>query len=111
MALLRDIHSRHQLQAQGDRAGDAQVGFGLRLELTVDTKADAQPVFLRLDMDVRGADLRRVLEQRLQKLYDRRVFRPEGGIERAEIDHALAQGLSELPGEPADLLGAPVDAV
>jgi len=35
----------------------------------------------------------------------------EVAIERAEIDQVVAQILLELPGEPADLLGAPVYAV
>ena len=111
MALLRDIQARHQLEAQGDRAGNAQVGFRLRLEVAVDAKADPQPVFLRLDMDVRGADLGGVLEQRLQQLDDRRILRAERRIESAEIDRAFAEVLLQLLGEPADFLGAPVHPV
>ena len=54
--------------------------------VAVDAEADLQAVFLRLDMDVGGADLGRVLEQRLQQLDHRRVLGAESGAERAEVD-------------------------
>ena len=53
-------------------------------------KRIVQPVLLRLDVDVGGAHLRRVLEHRLQQLDDRRVLGARVGAERAEIDGRVA---------------------
>ena len=40
------------------------VGVGLRMQHAVDAEADLQLVFLRLDVDVGGVHLHRVLEHR-----------------------------------------------
>ena len=73
-ALFRNIEARHELQAQDQRRGDLGVGLGLHVQHAVDAEADVQLGFLRLDMDVGSAHLRRILEHRLQQLDDRRIF-------------------------------------
>ena len=67
-ALFGDIETGHQLQAQHQRRGDLGVGLGLHMQHAVDAEADEQRLFLRLDVDVRGARLQRFLEHRLSSL-------------------------------------------
>ena len=81
------------------------------MQHAVDAEADDEPGFLRLDVDVRGAHPHRILEHGLQQLDDRRVFHRGAQPQRGEIDAAVADLLSQLLGQAADLLGAPVDAV
>ena len=81
------------------------------MQLAVDAQANAQPVLLRLDVDVGRADLGRVLEQRLEQAHHRRVLGAERGAERAEIDEGFAEVLLQLLRKTADLLGATVDLV
>ncbi len=81
------------------------------MQHAVDAEADDEPGFLRLDVDVGGAHPDCVLEHGLQQADDRRVFDRGAQPQRGEIDAAIADLLSQLLGQAADLLGAPVDPV
>ena len=70
-----------------------------------------QAGFLRLDVDVGGAHADRILEHGLQQLDDRRVFDRRRQPSAPKSTAAFAQLLAELLREPADLLGAAIDAV
>ena len=80
-ALLGDVELRHDLDARNDRAVVALVDrvHGL-VEDAVDAVLDDDDVFLRLDVDVRGAALDGVEDDRVDELDDRR------GVLRDPVD-------------------------
>src|SRR5205814_8258586 len=110
-AIYRNVEPGHEFGPQREGRGDLRIAFGLRHQRAVDAKADLQPLFLRLDMHVGGIDLHRVLEDRLQQLYDRRVLGPQPGAQRTEVDIPFAHIALEFLGQPADLSGAAIDPV
>ncbi len=110
-ALFRDIEFRHQLEAQSEGRCDLDVGFGLQMQDAVDAKANLQAPFLRLDVNIGGPHLGRVVEHRLQQFDDRRFFQPWRDRECAEVDIAVAQVFLQFTREVGDFFGAAVDAV
>ena len=68
-----------------------------RCKHAVDAETDLQARFLRLDVDVRSANLRRIIEHGLQQLDHRRFFQADCIGQRAEIDIAFAQVFAILP--------------
>ena len=80
-ALLGDVELRHDLDARNDRAVVPLVDRVHRLvEHAVDPVLDDDDVLLRLDVDVRGAALDRVEDDRVDELDDRR------GVLRDPVD-------------------------
>ena len=80
-ALLGDVELRHDLDARNDRAVVPLVDRVHRLvEDAVDAVLDDDDVLLRLDVDVRGAALDRVEDDRVDELDDRR------GVLRDPVD-------------------------
>ena len=72
-AFLGDIHAAHQLEPGDHRRGNVLLLHHLLLQHPVDALADPQHLLVRFDMDVRGIDLDRVLEQGLQQFHHRGV--------------------------------------
>ena len=74
LALLRDVHRRHDLQARKHRTLDV-LGQRLRLEAeAVDAEPDAHAIRHGLDVDVGRAGLQRLLEHLVHEADDRRVI-------------------------------------
>ncbi len=105
------LRPAHQLQPRHQGAGDVLLFHHLLLQHAVDTLADAQDTLVRLDMDVRSADLRRVLEDGLQQLHHRGVGHVLGLDQLRQVEVALGELLAELLGEVADFVGAAVDEI
>src|SRR5690606_19929380 len=97
------------LQAHDQRRGDAGFLDDLLVEHPVDAQAQAQHLVVRLDVDVRGLHLHRVLEQRLQQAHHRGILVVLA--EAAEVEVGFLQALVQLAGQRGDLAAAPVDAV
>ncbi|MNM87217.1 hypothetical protein D3C81_993920 [compost metagenome] len=108
-ALLGDVQAGHDLQAHDQRRGDAGFLDQLLVEHAVDALAQAQDLLVRLDVDVRGLHLHRILEQHLQQAHHRGVAVVQA--EAAEVEVAVFQALVKLAGQLGDLAGAPVEAV
>ena len=70
-ARLRDVHAADDLDAHGDAGHVGLVEAPHRLEHAVDAVADAQERVLGLEVDVGGAALHRVDEQRVDKAHHR----------------------------------------
>jgi hypothetical protein len=96
-ALLRDVHPAHRLEARGDGEVD-ELRHALDLvEHAVDAEADLRELALRLDVDVGGARVVRVLEEVVDGVDDVRVGGLDLGagleldvlLEVAEVEAAL----------------------
>ncbi|MNG93232.1 hypothetical protein D3C79_521890 [compost metagenome] len=111
--LLGDVEPGHQLEAQHQRLGDAHLAEDVLVQHAVDALADAQHLLVRLDVDIRGPHLHRVLEQGAQQLGHRRLPLVGPGIEvaAAELEPGLLMLLVQLHGEVLDLAGAAIEPV
>ena len=110
-ALLGDIEPRHELQPCDQRVRHAAAVDQLFLQHAVDPQADAQLLFARLDVDVRGARLHGVVEHGLQQLDDGGIGRAFLGGELLDVDIVLAQVVAHRLGERGDLVGLAVHRI
>ena len=111
-AFFRNIQPGNDLEAQGQRRRNLEIGLGLRMQHPVDAEADGQLFFLRFDVQVGRIHLQRILEQRLQQAHHRRIGLPFA--QRLQADDtglALAHVAREFLGQAVDIVGAPVDPV
>ena len=108
-APLGDIETGHEFEARHQGAGDAPLGGGLHAQHAVETETDAQLIFIRLDVDIRGVDLHGVFEHGLEQLDHRRVGQALGLRQLADVvgRHLLI----EFGGEAADLGGAAIEHI
>jgi hypothetical protein len=81
------------------RSTNAFVSLGLGLQHAVHPHSNLQTDFLGLDMNVRGADLHGVFEQRLQQTDHRRALQAHGGGEFAKVNR-VAQVFSRARARP-----------
>ena len=81
------------------------------MQYAVNAEADAQAGFLRLDMNIGGTNLSRVIEYGLQQLDNRRFFRAHAFAERAKIDVSVAEIVAEFARESGDFFSPPIDTV
>ena len=108
--LLRDVEPRHQLESEDQRRRYPYlVEVGL-VEDAVDTLPDAEHLLVRLDVDIGGMDLHRVLEDHAEELHDRGLVLRAlglGGCAHVEVRGLVL--LLELRGEGLDFLGLSVE--
>ena len=108
--LFGDVEPRHQLEAEhqsGRYPHLVEVGL---VEHAVDSLPDSEDLLVRLDVDIRGVDLHRVLEDHAEELDDRRLVLGALGLGRGS--HLEVRGLVlllELRGEGLDFLGLSVE--
>ncbi len=110
--LLRDVEPGHQFQAQHQGLGDAHLVEEILVQHAVDALADAQHLLVGLDMDVRGADLHRVLEQGAQQLgHGRLPLVAPLQVAGSQLEAGILILLVQLLGEALYLAGTAIEAV
>ena len=87
-ARLGDVHAAHHLQAHHHRRPVVLVQAADLAQHAVDAVADAQEALLRLEVDVGGAALHRVVEQRVDQPHHRLAVFVELGGEALVVDLA-----------------------
>ncbi len=106
-----DVEAAHQLEPRDEGADDPLLLHHLLVQYPVDALADAQNLFVGLDVNIRRPHLHRVLKERAQQADDRRILHLRGGQQLGEIDAPLTQLFVQFLGDVDDILGAPINAV
>ena len=108
--LLGDIQAGHDLQAHHQRRSHPRLLHDLLAEHAIDTLTDAHHALIRLDVNVRGFHLHRILEQRLQQTHHR-CLAGVVGAQLGKVEVAVLQLAFQLAGNRSDFAGAPVDQI
>ena len=75
------------------------------MQYAIDAAADAQHIFIRFDVYIRGIGPHRFLEHCLYQAHHRCVALAAGGRKAAQIEGVFRQVLADLVGQAAQLVG------